>query len=118
MKISELKKDSAGFWLVAQIIDKSPVREFQKFDQINYIAEAVIQDETGTISLTLWNEQANQFKVGDKIRIDKAYIKEWKGRLQVNSKSIVEADDEDLDEKFHMVPIGGKQCKTRQSLLH
>lgn len=121
MKIKELKKDTRGAWIIAKIIDLSPSREFEKFGQINYVAHAIIKDKTGKITLTLWNDQIHLFKKGDKIKIDKGYITEFQGKLQLNSKMIVHAkeedlvEDEDFDKKFNVVPIGGKKKSKKQS---
>ncbi|PVX23040.1 MAG: hypothetical protein CW716_13080 [Candidatus Bathyarchaeum sp.] len=49
------------------------------------VADATIEDETGKITLTLWNDQIAQVSVGDRIRIENGYIKSFRDVLQLNS---------------------------------
>lgn len=70
----------------AQVVDKSNTRQVQsKFkDEVYNIADAVVQDDSGTIKLTLWNEQIDQINIGDKIKIENGYITSFKGEIQLN----------------------------------
>ena len=69
------------------MIQKSETREVRsKFTNETFrVADATIEDETGTITLTLWNEQTEQVNVGDRVRIENGYIKSFRGELQLNS---------------------------------
>ncbi len=70
----------------AQVVDKSPTRQVQsKFrDEVFNVADAIVQDDSGTIKLTLWNEQIDQINIGDKIKIENGYITSFKGEIQLN----------------------------------
>ena len=70
----------------ASVIDKGDARQVQSRykDEMYNVADAIVQDETGTIKLTLWNEQIDRINKGDKIKISNAYVKEWQGEKQVN----------------------------------
>ena len=46
--------------------------------------DAVVADETGSIKLTLWNDQINLVNVGDNIKIENGYITSFKGEIQLN----------------------------------
>jgi replication factor A1 len=48
------------------------------------VATADISDETGSIKLTLWNEQISQVKVNDNIKIENGYISSFQGQIQLN----------------------------------
>ena len=48
------------------------------------VANAVLKDETGEIELVLWEDQIDMIREGDKIEIEKAYVTQWKGKLQLN----------------------------------
>ena len=73
--------------LEAQVVDKSEPREVRsRYTNETYrVADATIEDETGTITLTLWNEQVDQVNVGDRVKIENGYIKSFRGELQLNS---------------------------------
>ncbi len=48
------------------------------------VADATLQDETGTISLTLWGGDIEKYSVGQKIRITDGWVKDFRGKLQVS----------------------------------
>ena len=87
MKINELRDGSRRVDIEANVIQKSETREVRsKFTNEAFrVADATIEDETGTITLTLWNEQTEQVNVGDRVRIENGYIKSFRGELQLNS---------------------------------
>jgi replication factor A1 len=87
LKINELRDGSRRVDIEASVIQKSETREVRsKFTNETFrVADATIEDETGTITLTLWNEQTEQVNVGDRVRIENGYIKSFRGELQLNS---------------------------------
>jgi replication factor A1 len=70
----------------AQVVEKSDPREVRSRykDETYRIVDAVVADETGSIKLTLWNEQADMVNVGDKIKIENGYVTSFKGEIQLN----------------------------------
>ena len=48
------------------------------------VADAEIEDETGKINLTLWEQQINSVNVGDLVSINGAYVTEFNNQLQLN----------------------------------
>jgi len=85
MKISELQPKQGNVELQAEVTEMGEVREFQKFGTPGRVANAKIKDESGKVALTLWNEQVDQIKVGDKIEIKDGYVNEWQGEMQVTT---------------------------------
>jgi len=70
----------------AQVIQKSETREVSSRyrDETYRVADATIKDDTGTVKLTLWNEQIDQVNVDDTVRIENGYIRSFRGELQLN----------------------------------
>ncbi len=70
-----------------KVVDKSDTREVKSRykDETYRIADAVIADETGSIKLTLWNEQIEQVNVGDNVKIENGYVTSFKGEIQLNA---------------------------------
>ncbi len=70
----------------ADVVDKGNPRQVQsRFgNETLSVADAVVQDETGNIKLTLWNEQIDQVNVGDKIKVENGYVTSFKGEIQLN----------------------------------
>lgn len=70
----------------AKVVEKGDPREVRSRykDETYRIVDAVIADETGSIKLTLWNEQIEQVNVGDNIKIENGYVTSFKGEAQLN----------------------------------
>ena len=70
----------------ANVVEKGETREVRSRykDETYNVADAVVADETGSIKLTLWNEQIDQVEVGNKIKIENGYITSFKGEIQLN----------------------------------
>jgi replication factor A1 len=86
MKISELQNGMKRVEIEADVVDKGNPRQVQSRmsgESFN-VADTIIQDETGTIKLTLWNEQIDQVNVGDKIKIENGYVTSFKSENQLN----------------------------------
>jgi replication factor A1 len=70
----------------AKVVEKNETREVHsRFKDETYkVATAVIADETGSIKLTLWNEQIDQVNVDDVVKVENGYITSFKGEMQLN----------------------------------
>ena len=86
MKISELRENVRSVNITGKIVDKSDVREVQS----RYgggtlrVANATLQDDSGTITLTLWNTQIDEVNVGDTVKIENGYTNSFRGEIQLN----------------------------------
>lgn len=71
----------------AKVIQKSDTREVRSRygNQTYRVADAMIKDDTGTIKLTLWNEQIEQVNVDDTVKIENGYIRSFRGEIQLNA---------------------------------
>jgi replication factor A1 len=70
----------------AKVVEKGNPREvMSRFKDETYtVADAVVADDTGSIKLTLWNEQIDQVNVNDKIKVENGYVTSFKGEIQLN----------------------------------
>jgi replication factor A1 len=86
VKIGELQTGMKRVEVEAEVVDKGNPRQVQsRFGNETFnVADAMVQDDSGVIKLTLWNEQIDQVKVGDKIKIENGYITSFKGEIQLN----------------------------------
>jgi replication factor A1 len=84
--IKELQDGMKRVSVEAQVVEKGEVREVKsRFKDETYrIVDAVLADESGSVNLTLWNEQIDMVNVGDKIKIDNGYVTSFKGEIQLN----------------------------------
>ncbi len=83
--IKDLKPKQAKVEIEAEVVEISPVREFNKFGKVGRVANAKIKDSSGQITLTLWNEEIEKVKVGNKIHITNGYVSEWQGDKQLSA---------------------------------
>ncbi len=86
MKIENLREGMKRVDVEAKVVEKNDAREVQsKFrDETLRVADFIIGDETGTIKLTLWNEQIDQVGVNDTVKIENGYVTSFRGEIQLN----------------------------------
>ncbi len=86
MKIKELQTGMKRVEVEADVVDKGNPRQVQSrmSGETFNVSDVVVQDETGNIKLTLWNEQIDQVNVGDRIKIENGYVTSFKGEIQLN----------------------------------
>lgn len=85
MQIKDLQPRQGNVDIVAEITEKSDARAFDKFGQSGKVATATLKDATGTVKLSLWNEQVDMVNKGDTIRIQNGYVKEYQGEKQLTT---------------------------------
>jgi replication factor A1 len=85
MQIKDLQARQGDVELTAKVVDKANPREFDKFGKKGRVCNAKLKDDTGSVSLTLWNEEIDLVDVGDTVKITKGYVGEWQGELQLSA---------------------------------
>lgn len=86
MNISELQIKQGNVNLDGvEITDKTPVREFSKFGKPGRVCNVTVKDDSGSVQLTLWNEQVDEFNVGDKLNLKDCFVGEWQGEKQLTT---------------------------------
>ena len=85
MKINELKPNQSRINLEADVVNVSEVKSFLRFGRAIRVANATIKDDTGETKLTLWNDEVDKVKPGNKVRITNGYAKEFQGELTVTA---------------------------------
>jgi len=86
VNIKDLRNGMRRVSIEANVVEKGETRQVRsKYKDETYnVADAVVADESGSIKLTLWNEQIDQVDVGNKIKIENGYVTSWSGQLQLN----------------------------------
>jgi replication factor A1 len=86
VKIKELRDGMKRVNVKATVTEKSDPREvMSRFkDQTYRVATAIVTDETGTVKLTLWNDQIEMVNVNDTVRIENGYVTSFRGEIQLN----------------------------------
>jgi len=86
LKIKDLREGMRRVNLVGKVVEKSATREVlsRYKDEVYRVATAILSDETGTVKLTLWNEQIDQVDVNDTVKIENGYVTTFRGEIQLN----------------------------------
>jgi replication factor A1 len=85
VKVSELRAGQGRVDIEVVVKSKGEARTFNKYGKELRVANAVVADESGEISLSLWNQDIDKVKVGDKIKITNGYVSEFNGQKQLTS---------------------------------
>ncbi|MEM0465567.1 MAG: OB-fold nucleic acid binding domain-containing protein [Candidatus Pacearchaeota archaeon] len=83
--IGDLKSGQGNVNVEGFIRELGEVRIINKYGRELKLCNAILEDDSGNIKLTLWNDDAVRFKEGDKIKIINGYVGEFKGELQLTS---------------------------------
>lgn len=85
MQVKDLKPRQGNVNIELKVREVGEVREFNKFGNVGRVANATAEDETGTIKVSLWNDDVEKVKAGDKIRITNGWVSEFQGEKQLSA---------------------------------
>ncbi|MFH1199595.1 MAG: OB-fold nucleic acid binding domain-containing protein [Candidatus Micrarchaeota archaeon] len=83
MKISDLKQGSSNVEVKGEIVDIEQPREINKMGRTLRVANATIKDESGSITLTLWNDSIDAVQPGNTVHITNGYVNTWQDKTQL-----------------------------------
>ncbi|MCR4335908.1 MAG: hypothetical protein NUV57_05225 [archaeon] len=85
MKVKELKARAAVPEIELEITSKGETRKWVNEKGAGTVCNCAGKDETGEVSLSLWNEQTDQVEEGDKIKISNGWCSEFRGQIQLGT---------------------------------
>lgn len=85
MKISDLKIGQGKADIEATVKEVGNTRSFDKYGRELKVATAIIEDDSGSIKLTLWNDEIMKVNTGDKIKITNGFVNEFQGEKQLTA---------------------------------
>ncbi len=100
-KIKDLKPDAKRVNVLAKVVSKSEPKEITtRYGEIKHVTEAVVGDETGIVTMSLWDEQADLVEEGDVVYVDNGYISLVRGhmRLNVGKYGNIQKSEEAIDD--------------------
>lgn len=83
MKVNELKDRIAVDEITLKITAKDEPRDVR--DGQLKVCNATGEDDTGSITITLWNEDVDKVNVGQTIKISKGWCASYQDKLQLSS---------------------------------
>lgn len=84
MKINEIKRGMSGISTEGKVTEKSEPRTVNTRYGQRSVADATIEDDTGAIKMSLWQDQIDSVNIGDKVVVSGAYVTEFREQLQLN----------------------------------
>ncbi len=85
MEIKDLQPRQGKVELTATLIEKGDTRTIEKSNFSGKVCNAKLQDTTGTVKITLWNDQCDTVHDGDKVKISNGYVSEYQGEMQLST---------------------------------
>ena len=86
MKISELKVGASNVTVQAKVVNKEDPREvITKYGKRLSVANITLQDDSGTIPMSLWGNDISTVDVGDTIEVANGYVNEFRGAPQLST---------------------------------
>ncbi len=84
--VGDLSPRSREVNVKVKVVKMNEIREVtsRRDGSINRVTEALVGDETGSIYLTLWNENIDKVKVDGTIKIENGYCNLFKGNMRLN----------------------------------
>jgi replication factor A1 len=103
VQVKDIKPGMNNITLTVHVASVSKPRKVStKYGEAT-VAQAVVEDETGSITLNLWRDQVNLVKPGDVIRIENAYTREFRGKVELsigrNGRIVVLKREEQREEE-------------------
>lgn len=84
-KVRDLTPSSKQVNVHAKVMNVGDAKEVMgKYGDPRKVAEAVIGDDTATITLSLWNEQIGSIAKDDVVLIDNGYVSLVRGHMRLN----------------------------------
>lgn len=99
VKIGSLTPRSRGVNLIAKVVEKPEARVVSsQYDQSEHrLTEALIADETGAITLVLWDDNIDVVNEGESIKVVNGFIKLFKGKMQLNLGRFGKVEQSDVE---------------------
>ncbi|NUN11380.1 DNA-binding protein [Candidatus Micrarchaeota archaeon] len=83
MKISDLQPEMGNVELEVEVTAVEAPREIDKMGRKLRVANVTLSDDSGTITLVLWNENIDKVSEGAKVKITNGYVNTWQNKPQL-----------------------------------
>jgi replication factor A1 len=85
-KVGELTPQSRAVNVTAKVVSKSEIREIPlgRDGSPHKVCDALVGDETGSVYLTLWDDNIEKVNEDDTIRVENGYVTLFKGNIRLN----------------------------------
>lgn len=117
VKVAELEPRMSNITISFKVVEKGDVREVtsRRDGSLNRVSSAVVGDETGIVTVPLWNEMIQEIESGKTYELKNSYTGLFRGNLRLKigrDSEIAEAEQDiqevnsevDMSEEYHGRP--------------
>ena len=80
IKIADFQEGNTRVDVEGEIIERGDARTVKlRAGGESTVTDFTLKDDSGSVKLPLWGDQANEVDVGDKVAIDNGYVKSFRG---------------------------------------
>ncbi len=84
--IDQLRRGQTNVDVEGEVINQAAPRKVKSRDGRDLtVANSVVSDETGSITLVQWNHEIKKASVGDRIRVERGSVKSFRGEMQLST---------------------------------
>jgi len=83
-KISDLKENDRRVDVTGVVVKMETPREIITRFGRTKVANAILEDDSDRIALTLWGDNCDKINEGDKVKISNGYVRLWNGVKQLS----------------------------------
>lgn len=84
VKIGDIRAGMRGLEVLGRVVWVGTARQVNTRYGPAVVAQALIEDETGSIILNLWRDQIGAVRQGVLVKVENAFVREFGGRLELN----------------------------------
>jgi len=86
VKVESLNPRSRQLNLTVKVVSKGEVRETvsRRDGSAHRVADVLVGDETGSVYMTLWDDNIDKVKEGDVIDVKNGYVSLFRGSMRLN----------------------------------
>lgn len=113
LKVGNLRPGIKKLELRAKVVEKGETREVtsRRDGSIHRVAEVLIGDETGTVLMSLWDDDIDAVEEGDVISIENGFTSLFRDSLRVNVGRLGKIQK--IDEEIENVNLGNNLSAKR-----
>ncbi len=114
VKVHDLKPYLGRVYLKGKIVELGTPREVSRGE--HRVSDNLVGDESGCIYMTLWDDDINQFEVGNTVHVENGYVSVYRNsmRLTAGKRGTVTKIDEEITEVNADNNLSDQQVKQRQ----
>ncbi len=85
MQVKDLEVRKAVDNIELEVVDMDEARDWSNARGSGRVVNVKVKDETGECNMTLWNQDVDKIKKGDKIVIENGWCGEYQGEKQLST---------------------------------